>query len=67
MIDTKEEKGKKTCLIPTDKILKYSNKELRPIARRQIESLEKRGNLTGNYSVYVYQINKVILHERGEV
>jgi hypothetical protein len=54
-----QEKGKKTCLIPSDKILKYNKKELRPIANRQIESLKKRGRLTGNHLVYVYQINKV--------
>jgi hypothetical protein len=66
MIDT-QEKGKKICLIPNDKILKYNKKEFRPIANRQIESLEKRSRLTGNYSVYTYYINKVILHERGKV
>ena len=62
-----QKKAKKTDPIPMDKILEYNEKELRPIANRQIESLKKRRKLTGNYEVYNYQINKVILKEKGEI
>lgn len=62
-----QKKEIKESLIPTDKILKYNDKELRAIASRQIKSLKKRGILSRNFSVYIYEINRVILHEKGEI
>ena len=62
-----QKKTKKTDPIPTDKILEYNEKELRPIANRQIESLKERKRLTGNDTVYNHEINKVILQEKGEI
>jgi hypothetical protein len=62
-----QKKTEKTDPIPMDKILEYNEKELRPIANRQIESLKKRGAWTGNYPVYIHEINKVILQEKGEI
>ena len=62
-----QKKTKKTDPIPMDKILEYNEKELRSIANRQIESLKKRRDWTRNFTVYNYEINKVILHEKGEI
>lgn len=62
-----QKKTKKTDLIPTDKILKYNKEELRPIANRQIASLKRREALTGKSPIYIYEINRVILQEKGEI
>ena len=62
-----QKKTIETDPIPMDKILEYNEKELRSIANRQIESLKKRRDWTRNFTVYNYEINKVILHEKGEI
>ncbi len=62
-----QKKTKKTDPIPIDRILEYNEKELRPIANRQIKSLEKRRDLTRKFRLYNYYINQVILDEKGEV
>lgn len=40
---------------------------LRAIAQRQIKSLERRMEATGNYSFYREEIRKVIKHEQAIV
>ena len=49
-----QKKSKKTDPIPMDKILEYNEKELRPIANRQIESLKKRGKWTSDMTFNPY-------------
>jgi len=55
--------------IPSNNIL--LNREgimsLRPIAQRQIARLLKRLKLTNRRSLYIREINKVIMYERGEL
>ena len=49
--------------IPCDSILEHDLKQLRPIARRSIESLLRRRAYTKNFTLYNYEINRLILHE----
>ena len=50
--------------IPTDKIIKYEKKDLRPIAKRQIRRFFRKMYLTKNFKLYTKEINKIILHEK---
>ncbi|TFG27066.1 MAG: hypothetical protein EU532_08315 [Promethearchaeota archaeon] len=50
--------------IPTDKIIKYEKKDLRPIAKRQIRRFFRKMYLTKNFKLYTREINKIILHEK---
>jgi hypothetical protein len=49
------------------KIIKCEFHSLRDIAKRQILSLIRRMGTSQNYSLYRTEINRVILHERGEI
>ena len=52
--------------IPTDKILLSWDqiRSLRSIAQRQIARLWKRAKLTKRFSLYIREINRVIIYEQ---
>ena len=50
--------------IPTDKIMEFKKKDLRPIAKRQIQRCYRKMYLTKNFRLYTREINKIILHEK---
>lgn len=56
-------KSKKKKKIPSDKVINFNYESLRPIAKRQIDRLYKKMRKTNNKELYIFQINKVILHE----
>ncbi|MBN1802573.1 MAG: hypothetical protein JW891_13760 [Candidatus Lokiarchaeota archaeon] len=58
-------KDQKKRKIPIDKVIEYNYNKLRPLAQRQIDRLLKKLHNTENYQLYIYQINKLIIHEQS--
>ena len=65
-------KAKKEIYIPSDKILEFSYSEFkngrRALARRQISNHFRQIKLNPRWcDMYIQQINRVIMYERGEL
>lgn len=58
-------KSRKENKIQSKKVMDFNYDTLRPIAKRQIDKLFDKMRTTHNNDLYVFQINKLIIHEQN--